>query len=41
MHPKVMFDIDKYKSKGQLGVGGTKIGGDNKYFLILSNACWH
>ena len=38
MHPKAMFEIDKYRSKGQPGVRGTKIGADKKYSLILSNA---
>ena len=38
MHPKAMSKTDKYRSEGRPGVGGTKIGGDNKYSLILSNA---
>ena len=41
MHHKAMYETDKYKSKGQPGVRGTKTGGDNKYSLILSNARWH
>ena len=40
MHPQAMFKTEKYRSKGQPGIGGIKIGDDKKkYFLILSNAC--
>ena len=37
MHPKAMSEIDNYRTKGRLGVGGTKTGGEIKYSLILSN----
>ena len=33
MHPQAMFKTEKYRSKGQPGVGGTKTGGDKKNTL--------
>ena len=34
-----MYETDRYRSRGRPSVGDTKIGGDNKYSLIISNAC--
>ena len=40
MHPKAMSKTNKYKSKGCLGIGGTKIGGERRHFLIFSKPGW-
>ena len=40
MHPKAMSETDKYESRGRLDVGGTKTGGERRYSLTLSHACW-
>ena len=40
MHPKAMYEIDKYRSKGCLGIVGTKTGGEKRHSLIFSKARW-
>ena len=40
MHPKAMFETDKYRSRGCPGVGGTKTGGERRHSLIFSKARW-
>ena len=39
MHPKAMFETDKYRSRGCLGVEGTKTGGERRHSLIFSKSC--
>ena len=39
MHPKAMSKIDKYRSRGHPGVGGTKTGGEMIH-SIFSKVCW-
>ena len=40
MHPKAVSKTDKYRSKGLLGIGGTKIGGERRHSLVFSKARW-
>ena len=40
MHPKVVSETDKYRSKGRPGMGGTKIGEGRRHSLIFSKARW-
>ena len=40
MHPKAMSKIDKYRSRGHPGVGGTKTGGKRRHSLNFLKACW-
>ena len=40
MHPKAMFETDKYRSKGRPDIGGTKTGGERRHSLIFSKARW-
>ena len=40
MHPKAMSETDKYRSKGHLGIGGTKTGEEMRHSLIFSKARW-
>ena len=40
MHPKAMSEIDKYRSRGSPGVGGTKTRGERRYSITFSKACW-
>ena len=35
-----MSETYKYRRSGRPGIGNTKIGGENKYSLIFSNASW-
>ena len=40
MHPMTISDIDKYRSKGRPGVGGTKTEEERRHSLIFSKAHW-